>query len=956
MGKNAALQGVLLLWLLSVPAAAPFSCCGDGSPSGGCRERERKALLNLRQLVLEDPSNRLSSWTGDDCCAWKGVECDNRTGHVLQLDLRNPIDDPDAADYERSQLMFGSVNSSSLLELKHLEYLDLSSNDFGHAHVPGGFFHSLANLKYLNLSHAGFAGLLPPQLRNLSSLQYLDVGGYENDLNGGNLEWVARLPALEFLDMSWVNLSQASDWLQVMTMLPSLSELYLSHCELVHALRTSISYANLSSLLSLDLSSNYRLNSSVFDWLPTLPSLVSLNLSGSNFQDASPVSVSSALGNLTSLTRLRLARSGLGGGIPSSLGNLCRLKDLDLSHNQLTGGVSEFLGNSSPCFEGKLEYLDLSWNGLTGQLPSQALRGFGNLSFFDISSNAFSGPIPESLGSLSKLQALYMSNNSLDGIVTELHFANLTSLMSFFASSNPLILQVSSDWVPPFRKLNGISMRSWRLGPRFPAWLLGLKNLTFIDFSNAGISDVIPTWFWGLSQIEYLYLQHNQIHGSIPIISFGKYILLGSNNFSGSLPRISSETLQRLDLSNNSFHGTLSPIFGRKSSINNKENNMEVLNLSNNLLSGELPKHCWMNWKNLVKLRLGRNSLTGNIPTSMGSLRWLGSLSLRKNKLSGNLPQSLQNCTSLQLLDLGENEFSGSIPPWVGKSLSILRILALRSNKLNGSIPLELCRLNFLQILDLARNNLSGTIPQCFHNFSAMTNNVSPKRGLGFHYQRDEIGINLPEELTLVTKEMEYEYKGTLLVVKSMDLSSNNLFGGIPEVVTNLNGLQSLNLSNNHLGGEIPKKIGSMNSLESIDLSLNQLLGEIPRSMSNLSFLSYLNLSCNHLSGMIPLSTQIQSFTWRSFTGNNGLCGLPLAENCTKNDAVDHQLPTTPSGGGTGEDDNHGWIDMQWFYISLPVGFVVGFWAILAPLAFIKTWRYAYFRFLDDIKFKLFGF
>lgn len=65
-----------------------------------------------------------------------------------------------------------------------------------------------------------------------------------------NLQWLSGLSSLEYLEMSFVNLSKASDhWVLAINKLPSLLELRLDHCDLSHIQR--LSYVNFTARLSL---------------------------------------------------------------------------------------------------------------------------------------------------------------------------------------------------------------------------------------------------------------------------------------------------------------------------------------------------------------------------------------------------------------------------------------------------------------------------------------------------------------------------------------------------------------------------------------------------------------------------------------------------------------------------------------------------------------------------------
>ncbi|WKA06718.1 hypothetical protein VitviT2T_024606 [Vitis vinifera] len=218
-------------------------------------------------------------------------------------------------------------------------------------------------------------------------------------------------------------------------------------------------------------------------------------------------------------------------------------------------------------------------------------------------------------------------------------------------------------------------MGYWQLGPLFPAWLQTQKDQMDLDISRVSIKDDILSWFWSLN-LDYINLADNRIYGTVPSLPTAYQIYLCSNKFTGPLPRISSKTFS-LDLSHNSFNGSLSPILCQQ---NNEENILWSLDLSGNILSGELPD-CWASWTLLMVLRSQNNILTGHLPSSMGSLLQLRSLHLHNNSLSGTLPPSMKGCKSLSFVDLSENEFSGSIPMWVGKNLSYAKYTRFASTK-----------------------------------------------------------------------------------------------------------------------------------------------------------------------------------------------------------------------------------------------------------------------------------
>ncbi|KAL6131770.1 hypothetical protein ACLB2K_070143 [Fragaria x ananassa] len=208
------MRAFLLLRLLTVAAiTTSIGSCNANQGLPACRASEKQALLIFKR-DLTDPSNCLSTWVADedsDCCHWAGVVCHHSTGRIHELHL----DNPDYLVHPNSSL--GGKINPSLLNLTHLTYLNLSHNDFQGTQIPS-FLGSLKNLTQLDLTQARFQGLIPG---NLSSPSHLFLAGNYDSLKVKNLHWISGLSRLQHLDMSYVNLSKASDhWLLVINMLP----------------------------------------------------------------------------------------------------------------------------------------------------------------------------------------------------------------------------------------------------------------------------------------------------------------------------------------------------------------------------------------------------------------------------------------------------------------------------------------------------------------------------------------------------------------------------------------------------------------------------------------------------------------------------------------------------------------------------------------------------------------
>ncbi|KAD2804578.1 hypothetical protein E3N88_37955 [Mikania micrantha] len=778
-------------------------CVGGGNlTKASCFEQEQQALLKFKHSIKDD-HGVLSSWDlGNDCCTWEGVGCDDATGTVVSLHLRNTgrelyyFDDQEhaiASAYEEYFLVGDEVldlSSSSdysndiswIFGLSKLEHLDLSGVDLSRTQHLDSLRYKIHSLLKLSLSGcelsvANFGSHHFNSSREIASIKHLDLS--KNSFKGQLPNLFLNMTSLTLLDLSWNEVTTMWSFKNLLGMIPSVSELRLSLCNIqninlsptnlnssVHSniQQLDLSYnqiegifpyvlANLSSLLSLDLSSN-SLNSSI----PVMPSLLKLDISYNYFWKIEDVGIwrqchikeliasyniieGEMIGPSTNVSKcfqhsmeiLILKNNRLNCSIPESFERLINLRVLDMSSNKLTHPIPKAIGElislqelylsqnnligPIPKFHGQLIILHLDHNQLSGCIPESlgklttlreifldsnkftslpvSIGRLTSLEVLSVYSNLLNGTIPNSIGQLTNLYLLDVSNNSLQGVVSEDHFANLSTLKYLIATSNNnLVFNISQEWIPPFQ-LKIVRLGSCKIDGGFPQWLRTQRELDELKLPNASIFGPLPTWLRHMPIISFFDLSHNKITGplkNLPSIYNSGILLLQDNIIRGLLPMWLC-----------------------------KMKDLAVLDLSRNRLSGKIPKCLWN--LPLTMLKLGSNSLSGVIPSSLGhmneSLIWL---QLNDNNFNGELPQESGYFVNLAMLDLGENKFSGNIPEWIGENMTTLSALRLHKNNFTGIIPHSLCKCSYLQILDLAHNNLTGSIPRCFGELDAMKN------------------------------------------------------------------------------------------------------------------------------------------------------------------------------------------------------------------------------------------
>ncbi|XP_009588734.3 receptor-like protein EIX2 [Nicotiana tomentosiformis] len=905
----------------------------------GCYETERAALLSFKS-VLTDPSNRLSSWQGENCCNWEGIKCSS-SGHVVVVNLRNP--NPDEVIINVNKEVVSNSNNTSnfalkgtisplLFTLNHMQYLDLSFNNFMLSKLPPQIS-NLTKLTYLNLSNVMFQDSISTQFSNLTSLRSLDLscanlvpdfssfsvsltfplrldfGSLLSFISYGrisspNLRWLEGLRSLRYLVLTGVDLSKASEsfhWAKPVSSLSYLMSLRLSNCNISGRIPTS-QLLNLTNLSTLEMSSN-ALTSPIPDLLSNLTTLSTLDFSGNDLHGHIPyfpqlegLSVASnpaMIINLVSmfsvpwskLTFLDISFVRVAGPIPPPLSNSTSLTFFRADGCSIQGSIPSSVTDLK-----KLSVLMLNDNNITGQLPV-SMSSLISLQYLSLFQNRLEGHIPISICRIPSLEYLNLEWNDLTGRLP-LCILQLPKLSSLYIQRNRLNgnMQLSLFQKSRLEEISlGTSGLSLEIDDQHQLFVQTFQP-KILEFTSCNMRGEIPEFFSNLSKLVVLNLVNNSLSGAIPYWLFNlpslSILALSMNNFEGFIPPMiqlkSSRFPTIVNLARNNLQGpipsqlvnvnvidlTLNNFVGSIPTLIGEAPGIRSISLSGNKIHGPIPESFCREGNILQVLDLSNNSLSGTIRRNLGNCKSLIYLNLGQNKLTGSVPKELERVTSLRYLDLNGNEFDGSFPTMI-ENFQDLEILNLAGNRFKGRIPKFISDLHHLRILVLASNSFNESIPEGLMKLENL-------QYIGL--SRNNLSGPIPENLDGLKAMTKRQNEATILgYVYSLKFTGAQL-----EIVTKgqtqwLESVYSYNtgfdVSSNALTGKIPEKIGLLSGLPFLNLSHNNLFGLIPKTIGAMSSLESLDLSYNHFTGEIPVTWTLLDFLQHLNISYNNLSG-----------------------------------------------------------------------------------
>ncbi|XP_039038523.1 receptor-like protein 14 [Hibiscus syriacus] len=337
----------------------------------------------------------------------------------------------------------------------------------------------------------------------------------------------------------------------------------------------------------------------------------------------------------------------------------------------------------------RLEVLDLRRNIMEGGIP-QNIGKISHLKALYLADNYFNGSLPVPVTSYSKpsqnfLRFMDISHNDFEGSFSFSSLFNHSKLDVVVIGSTGNKLQIDNDeqaGIPLFQ-LKALWFSNCNL-KNAPLFLLNRHRLIWVDISHNNLSGALPIWLLeNNTDLRFLYLGNGSFIGNLdPLpenpMSRMVYVdvsIILKGNFQWILDCF-FQILQYLNLSNNLFVGELRSSVGVMTKLS-------WLDLSFNNLSGEVPHELVENCIDPVGLMLN-NSFHGEFFSTHFNLSGVQVLRLRNNEFTGSLITKKEFYSSMKLFDVSNNNMAGEIPNGIDAE-----VLLLRSNSFEGHIPCQ---------------------------------------------------------------------------------------------------------------------------------------------------------------------------------------------------------------------------------------------------------------------------
>ncbi|XP_078169626.1 uncharacterized protein LOC144564014 [Carex rostrata] len=383
------------------------------------------SLPNLEELYLSN--NKLSG-------QFRLKESSFQFSPLIELDLsENQLDGPipnsivclpslirlDLSSNNFNGTFDFNLLSCNLSQIPNLGYVDLSKNQL-HGAIPRMIWEWFGSIGWLDLSHNMF-----------TSVEYVPPGFsfFTVDFSYNKLKGAVPLVDASHLDYSNNEFSEIPSSICEL----NISTLDLSNNNLSGSIPSCIIGSRDMQLLSLR---GNKISGILSRHISRSCELIVLDLNNNNLEGNLPRSLT----NCKDLVFLDIGNNHIGGTFPFSLGKLPKLQVIILSSNRFYDA------------DGSLPYLEQNLIPLTIDIVDKGvLRIIQNkiadlMILIDLSSNRFSGDIPEIIGELKGIKALNLSHNALTGSIPNL-LGCLTQIESLDLSWNQLSGEIPQELI-----------------------------------------------------------------------------------------------------------------------------------------------------------------------------------------------------------------------------------------------------------------------------------------------------------------------------------------------------------------------------------------------------------------------------------------------------------------------------------------------------------------------------